>query len=452
MQDVQRGYGLSRILDDMHRRSEERAVNGRIDEILAASNGGQQDLTTLDPKLYSDRIGMEAMGKVSQKLSQTGEFQTKIFENGIKHAQKLYGLAQGYMTDFTKATEAGDEPRARAIMGAMVNQFNIPYRFTPEGDGFRVTHITPEGEVDAGTMSLYDAYGKIKDFVNDEKTFVKGSAAYNMTNWETNMKYMADTSKWRIGVTKDGKQLAMVPQMFSVNGQLVGGFYVEGLGNRTLQQLADAGIRVGGVTGAGLAEQQAKAAARAAGRGRRGSGTAGAEEQVTTATGEGGSVKIPQSVYDKADGLFAKGATDPETKQVDSNYVAFMHNLFARSYGKGGTARNVLATLENARRVFNKNYADKLEGKSFAEQNQLFATWYVNAMKQKAAQQKQQDDKGKTADKPDGQDQKANPPKQPMTQGQQNALNATKPPAKKREEEGTGLNLVDIEAIDDMPN
>lgn len=418
MQGMQRGYGLSRIIDDMNRRSHEREVNGRIDEILAASNGGQTDLSTLDPKFYSDRIGMEAMGKVSQQLSQTGGYQAKIYENSMKQAKNLWGLTQQYMGDFQGALDAQDEPRARAILGSMVNQLNIPYRFAQEGDGYRVYHVTPDGERDMGTMSLWDAYSRVKDYVNDENAFVKGSVAYNMANYETNLANMGDTSKWRVGVTKQGKQLAMVPQTFQRNGQMVGGFYVEGLGNRTVQELLDAGITVSGLTGAGLKEKLDKARAKAA------------RDKAATTEGGGqmpdGSVRIPQKVYDKADAMFAKAATDGETKQIDSNYVNFMHSLLARSYGKGGNPRSVLANIERVRAGFDEQYADELAGMSYAQRNQFFATWYMQELNKRLQQQKQQGKKQDGAEKPAQQQGKEKPKGgKPLTQGAANLMDVT---------------------------
>ena len=389
---LQRGYGLSRILDDMNRRSHDREVNGRIDEILAASNGGTTDLSTLDPKYFSDRIGMEAMGKVTEQLSQTTGYQQKIFENSMNHAQDLWKLSQQYMTDFRTALgdqEKGipaNEPRARAILGTMINQLNVPYRVVQEGDGYRVYHVTPEGEKDMGNMSMLDLYNRIKDTVSNQDTFIKGSMAYGMTNAEQNTKYFSDTSKWRLGITKDGKQLAMVPQMFERNGQLVGGFYVEGLGNRTLQELADAGITVGGVTGAGLARQYARGVG-SRGRGLGGGdgssdGEGGEQVQGQPNTDASGRIQVPEKVMKDLRSLADKNSKDKENG-TDLEHSQFFEQMYAnalaiakKTNGKMISPRDFMAFMQQQRKEFNAENAGKLEGMTDAEKNKAFRDWY----------------------------------------------------------------------------
>ena len=372
-----RGYGLAGILDDMNARAHEREVNGRMDQILAASNGGQTDLSTLDPKLYSDRVGMEAMGKVSQQLSQTGEYQNKIFSNSIQQAKNLFGIAQGYMTDFNAAVKAGDSQRALNIFGNMANRMNLPYRFVPEGEGFRLYHVTPDGEIDMGTMSLTDAYKKTADVLNNEQAFIKGSAAYSMTNWETNQKNFSDPSKWRYAVSKDGKQIALVPQLIERNGQMVPGFYAERLGNRTAQDLLDAGFTIG--NGAGLTAAQAARATRGGG-GRRGLGGSRSQAGQPEITDDG--IKI--------DAKTMKGLTKlaDENSKVkggakDMEHSTWLVEQYKKALGvsraaKGGkiSERDFIAFMQNQRKIFEKENAGELEGMSPAEINEAFRGWY----------------------------------------------------------------------------
>ena len=383
-----RGYGLAGILDDMNARAHERDVNGRIDQILAASNGGQQDLSTLDPKLYSDRVGMEALGKVSQQLSQTGEYQNKIFNNGIQQAKNLYGLAQGYMADFKSAVDANDSQRALNIYGNMMNRMNLPYRFVQDGDGFRVYHITPEGERDMGNMSLMDVYKMTADQLNNEQMFLKGSAAYSMTNWETNQKYMADPAKWRYGVTKDGKQLAMVPQTFQKDGQMVAGFYVQGLGNRTLDQLDAAGITVAGAMGTGIP----KAIAGGGRGGRRGLGGSNGGGDDGEALGQNamtpdGKIAIPTKFLGELRSEFKGYSKDPDTKTTDYNHARFLEQMYNAQVrlngGKLISKNDFMADMQEAEEAFMERNASKLEGMSSKQARQAFRNFYK---KQLAAQ------------------------------------------------------------------
>lgn len=243
--------GSFQALDQMEH---ERAVNGKMNEILGAVRERGGDITMIDSSMYSDRVGLEAMGRVAKQLADTEEYKTRIMGNNIAQARHRYGVFQQYMSDIDSAVKEGDQQRVLALMGSMAAQSGTPYRFSPTEDGqVRVGFITPDGEQEKGTMTMLEAYNMLKPYVKNKGRFIRDSVMHESVTQEENLEYLMNPSKWRTGMDARGNQYTMIPQRIMRNGQLVAGFLVAGPGgqrNMTAEEVAQAGLL--GSAGGGL--------------------------------------------------------------------------------------------------------------------------------------------------------------------------------------------------------
>lgn len=245
------GQGFHRVGEAMH----EQAVRGKMDEILRATAERGGDITMVDPNMYLDRVGLEAMGRVASDLANTEAYRTKIMQNNALHAKHRFGMFQQYMADIDDAIKQGDQGRTIGLMSNMAAQSGTPYRFSPTEDGqIRVTFVTPEGEVDKGSMGMLEAYNLLKPYATNQDRFIRDSVMYGMATQEENMAYMMNPSKWRTVKDARGGQYTLIPQRIQRNGQTVPGFLVSGPGgqrNMTADEVTRAGFVAegGGLTG-----------------------------------------------------------------------------------------------------------------------------------------------------------------------------------------------------------
>lgn len=227
-----------------------RAVQGKMDEILKATAERGGDITMLDPNMYSDRVGLEAMGRVAGQMAQTEAWKMKAMQNNAAQARQRFATFQQYFSDIEGAIKDGDQARTVALMSNMASQSGTPYRFMPTEDGgIRVGFVTPEGEVDKGTMTMTEAYDLLKPYATSQDRFVRDSVVYGMATQQENAEIMQDPRRWKQAMDRNGNQYTLVPQRIMRNGQLVSGFLVAGPGgqrNMTLDEVAQAGLAVGG--------------------------------------------------------------------------------------------------------------------------------------------------------------------------------------------------------------
>ena len=236
------GHGFHDIDAAMHNR----AVQGKMDEILKATAERGGDITMIDPSLYSDRVGLEAMGKVAGQMANTEAWKLKAMQNNAEQARHRFATFQQYFTDIEGAIKDGDQSRTVALMSNMASQSGTPYRFMPTEDGqIRVGFITPEGEVDKGTMSMTEAYDLLKPYATNQDRFIQDSVMYSMATQAENAEILQDPRRWKQATDGNGNQYTLIPQRIYKNGQLVSGFLVSGPGgqrNMTMEEVSRAGL------------------------------------------------------------------------------------------------------------------------------------------------------------------------------------------------------------------
>ena len=326
------GGTFQRIDEAMHNR----AVQEKMDEILKATNERGGDITMLDPNQYSDRIGLEAMGKVTAQLANTEAYKVRIMQNNAAQARNRFSTFQQYMTDIDSAIKEGDQQRTLGLMSNMAAQSGTPYRFSPTEDGqVRVSFVTPEGISDKGTMSMIEAYNMLRPYATNQDRFIRDSVMYGMATAEDNAMVMQDPRRWRTAVDANGNQYTLVPQRIMKNGQLVPGFLVAGPGgqrNMTMDEVMQSGLNMA-----------FPSRSRRLGTGLSGGGV-NARGQGLGAPSQGGGVQVSESAWKDARKAFSDFAT-----QVDDmgnkvlNYDTLEALELAAPYFQGDSLKTIQA-------------------------------------------------------------------------------------------------------------
>lgn len=254
LQAFQTGSALGGAFQKLDQYEHERAVKGRMDELLGEANQHGGDITMLDASRYSDRAGLEAMGRLAAQYSQTEQGKVNIMRNNVIQAKHRYGMMQQYMKDIEDAIKSGDQQRVVGLMSNAGSLSGVPYRFTPTEDGqLAVSYIDPDGVHDKGTMTMMEAYEQMKAHMASKGRFIRDSVMYGMGVQEDNLARMMNTNGWKFVTDARGNQYTMVPQTIMRNGRYEPGFMIAGAGgtrNMTLDEVSRSGLL--GSAGGGL--------------------------------------------------------------------------------------------------------------------------------------------------------------------------------------------------------
>lgn len=246
LQAFQTGSALGGAFQKLDQYEHERAVKSRMDELLGEANQHGGDITMLDASRYSDRAGLEAMGRLAAQYSQTEQGKVNIMRNNVIQAKHRYGMMQQYMKDIEDAIKSGDQQRVVGLMSNAGSLSGVPYRFTPTEDGqLAVSYVGADGVHDKGTMTMMEAYEQMKAHMASKGRFIRDSVMYGMGVQEDNLARMMNTNGWKFVTDARGNQYTMIPQTIMRNGQYEPGFIVAGAGgtrNMTLDEVTRSGL------------------------------------------------------------------------------------------------------------------------------------------------------------------------------------------------------------------
>ena len=240
------GLGMGSTFQQYDKIAHERAVNGKMNEILGAVRERGGDITMIDPSMYTDRVGLEAMGRVSQQLANMDEYRERAMRSLVQLAKHRHGVSKGYYDNFDSAVKEGDQPRAMSILSNLVALSGAPYKVVPQDDGtFKTFRISPEGERDLGNVSLLDMRNLIAPYMQNEKRFIHDSVLHGMAMEDENRAYFADSSKHKYVTDARGNNYTLIPSTFERNGQKMYGYSVFGPGgqrNMTMEEVTRTGL------------------------------------------------------------------------------------------------------------------------------------------------------------------------------------------------------------------
>ena len=243
-------YGLGKAMGqgwhDMDAAIHERDVSTRMNDILQAVNEVGGDITMLDPKFSSDRVGLEAMGRVAKQLSNTEEYQTRIMRNNIEQAHHLYGVISQYKNDIGDSIKSGDQQRTYSLMGAAMQQLGTPYTLFQTEDGkMHWGYKARDGVQDKGEADPVELFQELNRYIGNKGSFIKAITMHRQAMQQENSDNWNNLSKWRTVYDKNGTPFTAIEMNVWDGDSYEPGFMVQtpnGLVEMTSQQLLASGL------------------------------------------------------------------------------------------------------------------------------------------------------------------------------------------------------------------
>lgn len=242
---MNKSYGLFSGIAQQQR---ENRINDLEDQILrqVAERGG--DIADIDPSWYQSHEGMEATGRVFQRLSQTNEYQARMMYNAQNVARQKWAMMNQYKADISDAIRKGDVQRTNALLTNVINTAGLRYKASIGADGnLNLGFVSSDGGVkDMGTLSPTEAWRKIQEGLGSEESWIRIAAAAKMATDQENVERFADSRSWLLGTDGNGNAFFAVPQVVERDGMQDYGVYIPQM-NRTFtyDELGRMGIRVG---------------------------------------------------------------------------------------------------------------------------------------------------------------------------------------------------------------
>ena len=262
VREMASAYGLGKAMGqgwhDMDAAIHERDVSSRMNDIMQATNAAGGDITMIDPKFSSDRVGLEAMGRVAKQLSNTEEYKTRIMRNNIEQAHHLYGVVTQYEKDIDSKIGSGDLAGTYSLMGAMMQQLGTPYTLFQADDGkMHWGYKGRDGVQDMGEADAVQLFKELKNYVRNKGSFMKAFVMHRQAAQQQNVDNWNDLSKWKTVYDKNGTPFTAIEMNVWDGDSYEPGFMVQtpnGLVEMSAQQLLASGLspnKAAGGLGAG---------------------------------------------------------------------------------------------------------------------------------------------------------------------------------------------------------
>lgn len=224
----------------------ENDVSSRMNDIIQATNAAGGDITMIDPKFSSDRVGLEAMGRVAKQLATTEEYKNRIMRNNIEQAHHLYGVATQYKKDIASRIEAGDQAGAFSLMGAMMQQMGTPYTLFQTDDGkMHWGYKGRDGVQDMGEADAVQLFKEMNNYLNNKGAFMKAVVMHRQAMQQQNSDNWNDLSKWKTVYDRNGNPFTAIEMNIWDGDSYEPGFMVQtpkGLVEMSAQQLLASGF------------------------------------------------------------------------------------------------------------------------------------------------------------------------------------------------------------------
>lgn len=240
------GKAMGRGWHEMDAAIHENDVSSRMNDIIQATNAAGGDITMIDPKFSSDRVGLEAMGRVAKQLATTEEYKNRIMRNNIEQAHHLYGVANQYKKDIASRIEAGDQSGAFSLMGAMMQQMGTPYTLFQTDDGkMHWGYKSRDGVQDMGEADAVQLFKEMNNYLNNKGSFMKAVVMHRQAMQQQNADNWNDLSKWKTVYDKNGNPFTAIEMNIWDGDSYEPGFMVQtpkGLVEMSAQQLLASGL------------------------------------------------------------------------------------------------------------------------------------------------------------------------------------------------------------------
>lgn len=182
----------------------------RIGEAVAEAGGS---LESLDPALFSDPVGMMALGGFLDGYMSTREGLLKAKEAHARVAERQFRILTN---GFRYLEQNRQNPQALAVgIERLSGCLNLPYnvRFNPERKAFDVFYQDRTGEKPTGrSMAAGEVMAALQDLVRHPETFHRLYARNALAIMSANNAYRRDPGLWLYARNEDGREVTLVPQ------------------------------------------------------------------------------------------------------------------------------------------------------------------------------------------------------------------------------------------------
>ena len=215
-------------------------INDRLKQIGDAVTQAGGSIDGIDPTLFSDPVGLRALGEYTTQYNSSQEGLQKAWKNHDQAIMRMFETT-------TYAPQAFKQSGDPSILDRASDKLGLPYQtqYNPETKRHEVMYAGRFGPEATGqsftSEELSNLYGGL---AKDPKRFSQLAFQYSLATMRQNEDYLKDPSKWLYD--NDGKTVFVPRKMLTANG-FRSGYIVTDTANKnskfmTNEELQQAGV------------------------------------------------------------------------------------------------------------------------------------------------------------------------------------------------------------------
>ena len=215
-------------------------INDRLKQIGDAVTQAGGSIDGIDPTLFSDPVGLRALGEYTTQYNSSQEGLQKAWKNHDQAIMRLFETT-------TYAPQAFKQSGDPSILDQASDKLGLPYQtqYNPETKRHEVMYAGRFGPEATGqsftSEELSNLYGGL---AKDPKRFSQLAFQYSLATMRQNEDYLKDPSKWLYD--NDGKTVFVPRKMMTANG-FRPGYIVTDTANKTSKFMTNEELQQAGV-------------------------------------------------------------------------------------------------------------------------------------------------------------------------------------------------------------
>lgn len=227
------GEKMRQVVGDMQ-------INERVKQIGDAVTQAGGSIDGIDPQLFSDPVGLRALGEYTTQYNASHEGLQKAWKNHDQAIMRMHETA-------TYAPQAYAQTHDPSVLDQASDKLGLPYQtqYNPETQKHDVMYVGRFGLEPTGQSyssdELSNLYGGI---VKDPKRFSQLAFQYALATMRQNEDYLRDPSKWLYD--NDGKTV-FVPRKMTTPTGFRSGYIVTDTENKTSRFMTNEELQQAGI-------------------------------------------------------------------------------------------------------------------------------------------------------------------------------------------------------------
>lgn len=215
-------------------------INDRMKQIGDAVTQAGGSIDGIDPTLFSDPVGLRALGEYTTQYNSSQEGLQKAWKNHDQAIMRMFETT-------TYAPQAFKQSGDPSILDQASDKLGLPYQtqYNPETNRHEVMYAGRFGPEATGqsftSEELSNLYGGL---AKDPKRFSQLAFQYSLATMRQNEDYLKDPSKWLYD--NDGKTVFVPRKMMTANG-FRSGYIVTDTANKTSKFMTNEELQQAGV-------------------------------------------------------------------------------------------------------------------------------------------------------------------------------------------------------------